>query len=172
MSCPICDQWCKMYLKTNKIKVSVVTEKRNEIIHLLLFTKMDKNNARKIQGGAKPSKLMFLQQTFYNRNQFCIIKIWFVVQCCQRKWIKTIKNANCVWEGNFISSKHKVAEKTSESILVLVIYSSNSISLLYTAVCDKTISLSSSLKHHLLILIRNGNRSHKCKRYSFQNWRL
>ena len=89
MSCPICDQWCKMYLRTTKIKVSVVTEKRNEVIHLLLLTKMDKNDARKIQGGVKPSKLMF-----------------------------------------------------------------------------------SCLKHHLLMLIRSGNRSHKCKRYLFKNWRL
>ena len=43
MSCPIYDQWCKMYLQTTKIKVSLVTEKRNEVTHLLLFTKMDKN---------------------------------------------------------------------------------------------------------------------------------
>ena len=75
MSCPIYDQWCKMYLQTTKIKVSLVTEKRNEVTHLLLFTKIDKTDAKTIQGGVKPSKLTFLQRTFYNRNQFCIIKI-------------------------------------------------------------------------------------------------
>ena len=112
-----------------------------------------------------------MQRTFYNRNQFCIIKIWFDVQCCQWKWIKTIKHANCVWEGYFILSKNKIAEKTPK-VLVSVIYSSNSISLLYTAVCDKSFLQFSSLKHHLLMLIRNGNRSHKCKRYFFKNWRL
>ena len=42
-----------MYSKTTKIKVSLVTEKRNEVICSSLFTKMDKNDARKIHGGAK-----------------------------------------------------------------------------------------------------------------------